>query len=87
MVTSSGSSGTSRSVQTIEYRVEQRGQPGHHQLGLCGVVLDEREDRIQRVEQEVRLQLRLDGHQLRFASRHLEDRFVPLPPLCLSIES
>jgi hypothetical protein len=73
-------------VQTIEHRVEQRGQPRHHVLRLRGVVLDEREDRIERVEQEVRLQLRLDGHELRFASRHLENG-LPLPPLCLAIES
>jgi hypothetical protein len=47
----------------VEREAEQRGQPLHHALGVIGIVLNERADGVERVEEKVRLQTGLERGQ------------------------
>ena len=53
---------------------QQIAQPLDHQVGLFRIAMDQRRDRVQRVEQEVRMQLLLQRLQLRFHQPRFETR-------------
>ena len=54
-----------RRRRAVERRAQQRGELPGHPLGAGRIVVHERGDRVQRVEQEVRLHARLDRGELR----------------------
>ena len=52
-------------LDVVEHRAQQVAQPGEHLLGLRSLLLaDQHHDRIERVEQEVRLELHLERAEL-----------------------
>ena len=67
-----------RRALLIERRSQQRRELHRHALGARRVVVDERGDRVERVEQKVRLNAVLERRQLRFGGDPARLRFVAL---------
>ncbi len=70
---------------SIERDAQQIAQPADHPIGGVGVGVDERRDRVQRVEQEMRVQLGLERPQPRFDQSRLELRCLQRPPLRFAV--
>ena len=51
-------------ARCCERQAQEVAQPGHHPVGRLDVAVEQRGDRVQRVEEEVRLQLDLERLQL-----------------------
>ncbi len=64
---------------------EQIAEPLDHRVRLLRIAMDERRDRVQRVEQEMRMQLLLQRLQLRFHQPRLEPRRPHLARAGLSV--
>ena len=70
----------------IEGDAQQIAQAADHAIGRLGIAVHERRDRVQRVEEEVRVQLRLQRLQPRLDDLRFELRRAHLPLLRLVVE-
>src|SRR5262249_41674287 len=75
-----------RLAAAIERDAEQIAQPADHSVGGIRIAVHERGNGVQRVEQEVRVQLRLERLEARLDDLRLELRGAQLPLLRLVIE-
>ena len=74
------------SRRVLQRHPKQLAQPLDHLLGGCGVLTNQREDRVKCVEEEVRLELALKGLQLRLGESRLELARANGPVLCLPVK-
>ena len=72
-------------VGGLERASQQLGELCQHQFGGVRIVPHQPRDGIQRVEEEVRMQLHLEGFDLGAGELHFELGRAKLPRLCLTV--